>query len=276
MGVCRYCGKSAGVFRHEHSACREQYRAGWARIVELAFTGIQTGANADELEHLLPELARSSLIPAERVKEALAQGWSKAVDIFLEDHSLSVEEETRLTTFSSHFQLEPADLNRTGAFVRVGQAHILRYVLAGELPPDPGPIANLPFNLQKGEALVSLSADVKYYEDRVRRQYVGGSQGVSMRVMKGVYYRVGAFKGQAVDTTVTTLMDTGFLGITTKHIYFAGPAKSFRIPYSKIVSFRPYSNGFGITRDAASAKPQSFVTGDGWFIYNVVTNLAKR
>jgi hypothetical protein len=276
MGVCGYCGKSAGIFHHEHSACRDQYRAGWEKIVERALACAQTGGEFDELERELPELARSSLISAGKAKEALAQGWSKAVDTFLEDHALSVEEETRLTTFSNHFHLEPADLNRTGAYVRVGQAHILRYVLAGELPPDPGPIENLPFNLQKGETLVSLSADVKYYEDRVRRQYVGGSRGVSVRVMKGVYYRVGAFKAQPVDTTVTTLVDTGFLGITTKHLYFSGPAKSFRVPYSKIVSFRPYSNGFGITRDSVSAKPQSFVTGDGWFVYNVVTNLAKR
>jgi len=48
------------------------------------------------------------------------------------------------------------------------------------------------------------------------------------------------------------------------------------VPYSKIVSFTPYSDGIGIQRDAASAKPQTFVTGDGWFIYNLVVNLARE
>jgi hypothetical protein len=28
--------------------------------------------------------------------------------------------------------------------------------------------------------------------------------------------------------------------------------------------------------DLASAKPHGFVTGDGWFIYNLITNLADR
>jgi len=38
----------------------------------------------------------------------------------------------------------------------------------------------------------------------------------------------------------------------------------------------PYSDGIGIHRDAASAKPQIFVTGDGWFTYNLVVNLAAE
>ena len=29
-------------------------------------------------------------------------------------------------------------------------------------------------------------------------------------------------------------------------------------------------------RDAQTAKPQEFRTGDGWFIYNLVTNLARH
>ncbi|MBE0069320.1 hypothetical protein F3K46_09925 [Thermoanaerobacterium thermosaccharolyticum] len=68
----------------------------------------------------------------------------------------------------------------------------------------------------------------------------------------------------------------GILAVTTKHIYFYGPIRSFRAPYTKIVSFAPYSDGIGIQRDAASAKPQIFLTGDGWFLYNLVINLARE
>ena len=104
-----------------------------------------------------------------------------------------------------------------------------------------------------------------YLEDKTRRQYVGGSQGVSFRIAKGVYYRIGAFHGQPIDHTERVQVDTGIVVATNKNIYFAGPAKSLRIPYAKIVSFQPFDNGIGIIRDAASAKPQIFVTHDGWF-----------
>lgn len=115
----------------------------------------------------------------------------------------------------------------------------------------------------------------KYFEDKTRRQYTGGSQGVSISVMKDVYYRVGAFKGHAVEHTERIHIDTGWVVATNKNIYFAGPRKSVRLPYTKIISFEPFSDGIGIIRDTATAKPQIFVTGDGWFTYNLVTNLSQ-
>ena len=65
------------------------------------------------------------------------------------------------------------------------------------------------------------------------------------------------------------------LGLTTKHIYFAGSRKRFRVRYDKIVAFEPFSDGFGIMRDAQTARPQTFRTGDGWFAYNPAANLAQ-
>ena len=65
------------------------------------------------------------------------------------------------------------------------------------------------------------------------------------------------------------------LGFTTKHIYFAVSRKRFRVRYDRIVAFDPYQDGFGIMRDAQTARPQAFRTSDGWFAYNLVTNLAQ-
>jgi hypothetical protein len=93
---------------------------------------------------------------------------------------------------------------------------------------------------------------------------------VSIRIAKGLYYRTGAFKGERVQTS-----DTGPLSVTNKHIYFAGPSKRFRIAYNKIVAFEPFSDGIGVQRDAQTARPQLFATGDGWFTYNLITNLAQ-
>jgi hypothetical protein len=112
-------------------------------------------------------------------------------------------------------------------------------------------------------------------QDKTRREFVGGSQGVSVRVMSGVYYRVSAFKGRPVEHSERVLVDTGLVVIADRNIYFVGPTKSVRIPYAKIVSFERFSNGVGLMRDAATAKPQIFVTGDGWFTYNLVTNLSR-
>jgi hypothetical protein len=82
-------------------------------------------------------------------------------------------------------------------------------------------------------------------------------------------------KGHSVDRIERIHIDTGLLAITNKNIYFSGEEKGFRIPYAKIVAFHPFDEGVGIIRDTANAKLQIFVTGDGWFTYNLVTNLAN-
>lgn len=151
----------------------------------------------------------------------------------------------------------------------------LRDLLNGSLPERMEFDGDLPFNLQKTEKMVWLFQNVDYYEQKTHTQYVGGSRGVSVRVAKGLYLRAGAFKGERVQTSETVHADTGLLGVTNKHIYFAGPSKRFRVAYSKIVAFEAYSDGIGIQRDAQTAKPQSFVTNDGWFTYNLITNLAQ-
>ena len=53
------------------------------------------------------------------------------------------------------------------------------------------------------------------------------------------------------------------------------PGRDVRVRYDNIVTPEPYSYGMGIMRDAPTAKPQSFRTGDGWFVYNPAVNLAQ-
>ena len=77
------------------------------------------------------------------------------------------------------------------------------------------------------------------------------------------------------DANVSALQDTSLLGFTTKHIYFSGPKKRFRVRYDKIADFEPYDDGFGIMRDDQIAKPRSFRTGRGCFAYNLALNLVQ-
>ena len=92
---------------------------------------------------------------------------------------------------------------------------------------------------------------------------------------RGLCYRPSAFWNRPIEWEETVHAGTGLLGLTTKHIYFGGSRKRFRVRYDRIVAFDPYEDGFGIMRDAQTAKPQTFRTGDGWFPYNLAANLAQ-
>ncbi|MEO0108014.1 MAG: hypothetical protein ABIK62_02425, partial [candidate division WOR-3 bacterium] len=158
------------------------------------------------------------------------------------------------------------------AWTRMVKAAVLRDLSNGIAPQRVHVTGTLPFNFMTSEHLIWIFSGVQYYEDRVQRQYVGGYQGVSIRIAKGVYYRTGGFRGRPVETTNQVLLDTGTMAVTNKHLYFAGGSRSFRIRHEKIVTLQPYTDGITIVRDAASARPQTFVTGDGWFTHNLLSN----
>ncbi len=228
-----------------------------------------------QLEAQIKETAANSFINQAALQNLVISGWEKAVELAFDDNILTEQEESVLTKLKEHFSLYQDTLDRNGAFTKVIKGSILRGILEGRIPERINIDGNLPFNLQKTEKIVWVFQDTDYYEEKTRTRYVGGHQGVSIRVAKGLYYRTGGFRGERVQTSETVHADSGLLGITNKHIYFAGSSKRFRIRYDKIVAFEPYSNGIGVQRDAVTAKPQSFATGDGWFTYNLITNLAQ-
>ena len=275
MGDCTYCGQPAGFMRRAHSECKSRHDHGKARIVTLV---AQVGSHDSDLKCLtadIKEISSSSYMNREAVRGSLVAGYEQAVERAFSDGLLSEEEEAALSELQAHFSLPQHELDRNGAFMRAAKGAIIRDVLNGIVPQRIQIEGHLPFNLQKSEQLVWVFQNVHYYEVKTKTKFVGGSRGVSVKIARGVYYRTGGFKGERVQTTDTVHADTGLLGVTTKHLYFQGSAKRFRINFNKIVSFEPYSDGIGIQRDAQTAKPQSFVTGDGWFAYNLIANVAQ-
>lgn len=275
MGNCIFCEKPAGFLRKSHKECKHQHNLGKDEIMALVSTIGSNGGNLNELETKIEKTALNCFIENEGLQQLVIAGWEKAVEIAFDDGILTNEEENALIELKDHFSLTQNQVDGKGGFTKLIKGGVLREVLNGKLPERIEIDGNVPFNLQKTEKLVWVFQDVDYYEEKTRTKYVGGSQGVSVRIAKGLYYRVGAFKGERVQTSETIHADTGLLGVTNKHIYFAGTSKRFRIKYDKIVAFDPFSDGIGVQRDAVTAKPQTFVTGDGWFTYNLITNLAQ-
>ncbi len=239
MGNCKYCGDKAGFLRSKHGMCEVNYREGLRDMRSLASRAAASPEfNQATLYESLSAIAQSSLAGESDIQAAIVGGWNQAVSESLADGVLTHDEETRLREFRDGLALTREDTRASDAKL-------------------------------EGASRDRLMLDA-------RRERRGTSHGLSIRVARGLYYRPSSFRSQAVEWEETAHVDTGLLGVTTKHVYFHGPRKRFRVRYDKIVSFEPYTDGIGIMRDAQTAKPQSFATGDGWFIYNLVTNLARQ
>ena len=183
--------------------------------------------------------------------------------------------EAALVKLKDFFSLSQAELDIHGAYSKVAKAAVLREVLEGKVPGIVTFQGRVPFNFQKDEQVVWVFQDVMYGEIRTRRQFVGTSHGMSLRIAKGLYYRTSIFRGTPVESTEMVGVARGMLAVTTKHICFSSAPKSFRLRYGKIVSYQAYSDGIILHREAATAKPQAFVTGDGWFTYNLIINVKE-
>lgn len=129
----------------------------------------------------------------------------------------------------------------------------------------------LPFKFQKSEHLIYVFDDVEYLEKKVKREIVGRTAGASFRVAKGVSIRTSGSRGTPVEKDVVVSRGIGTMAITTKHLYFNGQ-RSFRIPFSKMVSVEPYDDAVSVTRDRASALPEYFLVGneDATFAYQLL------
>lgn len=275
MGKCIHCGHSVGFLRSKHSECVEQHNRAQQLLRQTVMQCIQGSDDAAQLRSRLLPIAREGYVKPNELDAAMVDGWVCAVESFLEDGLLSRDEESRLALFSARSGIG-SELMRHPMYVQLNKATVLRELAEGNMPSLPTFREPLPINLQKGESVIWAFSDTEYLEDQIKREIVGRSHGVSLRIMKGVYYRVGAFKGRPVTKQERVSLGLGTLFVTTKHLYFAGSQKSFRVPYSKIVAFEHYSDGIGITRDAASAKPQTFVTKDGWFTCNLIAQIAEQ
>ncbi len=145
-----------------------------------------------------------------------------------------LDEEAALNSYLNHFNLSRTDVDSNDGYSTMLKAAVIREVAEGRLPQRLDPVGRIPFNLMKSEQLVWMGDDVEYLEEVTRRERRGTSHGVSMRVSKGLYYSPRAFSSASHEWQETVHVDTGLIGVTTKHIYFHGSRKRFRVRYDRI------------------------------------------
>jgi hypothetical protein len=276
MSTCKYCGQKVGFFKNAHKECEAAYETGKANLVDLISQSINEGTDFSTFETKVGSLAQNAYIKAAELSELYGQGFDKSIESFLDDGVITVEEEEKIANFKSHFKFNDTILDKKGSLQKIVKALVLRDVLEDKTASRLNISGNLPFLLQKDETVIWLFQEVECYEQRTRTTYEGRSQGVSIRVAKGVYYRTGSFKGNPVVSEHAVSLGTGIMALTNKNLFFGSASKTFKIPYNKLISITPYSDGIGLQKDGVSARPQIFKPLDGWFAYNLIANLSKR
>ncbi len=275
MGDCIYCNKPAGMFKNKHQECVNKHNQGLNDILTDFEDSLETESPMTDLISHAKEIAENCYIDKETLSKTLRRGWRLAIDKAFDDGILTEQEEERMKEMAVALGYTQEKLNKDKGFIQLVQGSILRDIMNGNIPSKFEISGDLPFNFKKDEKLVWIFSDVEYSEMKTIKQFVGGSQGISVRIAKGIYYKTSTFKGQQVESNAIMPVDSGIAAITDKNIYFTGAIKSFRTPYNKIMTIMPYDDGVGFQKDTQTAKPQIFKVGNGWFIYNLIRNLME-
>jgi len=278
---CIHCGKRCRVFSSAHKKCslknsesrekiRQEVEKYFDRFNEKDFKNVDENYSDKEFSQL-EFIAEEGFV---NLYFLLTRLLDQKVEQFLDDGVLTQNEESFLGHFIQQFNIEQETyIDSFKIKHKIVKASILRDLYDGN--PMKSRIkldGSLPFKFLNKEYLVYLDNYVDYYEKRIKTTYEGGSDGVSIKLMKGVYYRKSSFRGKPVKTLKTVPVGNGTLALTNKHLYFSSTNKNFRVRLDRVVTVTPYEDGIGIQKDGVSSKPMIFSNIDGWFYYNFIQN----
>jgi len=112
-----------------------------------------------------------------------------------------------------------------------------------------------PIILKKKEELQLALPNISLLEPRAVT--TGGYGGPSVRVAKGVYFRVGGFRAESHEELRN--IDQGTLTLTNKRLVFSGTKRTINIDLRKILSVEPYSDSIALRRE--SKEKTQYFTG---------------
>ena len=159
-------------------------------------------------------------------------------DLALEDDVLSRDEESRFTALATGLGVSQTELTQgslADVFVRIAVGRLNDGRLSSF---EPSVIV-----AKRGE-LVHAETEASLLKEVAVREFQAGTQGVSIRITKGVRYYVGGTRGRSV--VVGSQMqteDAGSLVVTSTRTVFVGKRKTLELPLPKIVSIEVFSDG---------------------------------
>ena len=202
----------------------------------------------------LEELSSRYSLTNEDLLEANKKAMSLTFNNISSDERITEEEKKDLEALMKYFGLNTGDFEFNQK--NFNKFYSLALVDKGILPKLENTGLNIIF--KKGEILHWLCGSTLKKQKRItERVNYSGFTG-SIKITKGVRYRVGSFKLAPQTREVMVDEDSGNFWMTNQRIGFLGSRKNFSLPYNKILSFELYNDGVKIHKEGREA---SYIVG---------------
>lgn len=276
MAICVYCGKKTGWFATVHQKCVARANAGAELIRSSAKGAVFEGRPYSTISELVSRTALNDLVSAEKVRQAVKEGWSSGAEELAMREAISFDSYERLSEFYTVAGFGVTEMIRTRGGMISWANMVVWSVMNGTPMITPTPH---PFNLTADELPIVLFGGVVYSQETTVRSTSGVYSGLGVSLGHGLFYHFGGLRSQSIDTHALRPIDGGKMLLTTKNIYFGGAHTTFRMPYAHVVSFRAFSDGLGVFREGVGRLEIFAVTNDfpcaGAYLFNLAQFLAK-
>lgn len=202
-------------------------------LVEAAADGVLDDKEVEELKKRQSDLGLTD----EETKRAKIGAYQTALVSAKSDGQITKEEEEELIRIQKHLGISDVEIAQNKK--ELARLRLLNEIQLGNIPE-----VFVPNLITEKDEKVYWAEPAQLIEEKViKRRYEGGSQGVSLRIAKGVSYRVGGSRGHLVSETGLVPVGTGELVITNKRVVFRGDGKTFSIKLNKLLDVQVLSNG---------------------------------
>lgn len=194
---------------------------------------------------VMAQLAEALRLPVD-VQEDIHRRSSRALigkllDRSVADRRLSPEELEHLASVARHLGITPD-------FDQATDAMLDRYALFWRI--ENGDLPSVPLSdpaLEDGEVChLSVAADV--YETRTPSD-TSDTEGVgSVRIARGVYFRVGSASSERMNRSLLVRADSGRVHVTSSRVIFAGAEQAAAFRLRDISSYQVYADGIILER----------------------------
>ena len=262
---CIYCGKSAGLFHKKHNECEQKRNDTLIKLRDMV------GINGFEDMRVL---ALEGYVKPDELRQIIKDGFASLMRGHMAVGFVTKKNEVEADKYMAEYGITDmqiaSDNTLYNIFSDYSESIKMREVSENADYEVIEWRNRCPAALGKTEKIIWMYTSVECLEDKKRTRYVGGSQGVSIRIMKWMSYRIGNHRGEKISEEYTQSMGRGDLYITTKNIIFCGP-KPLKIPLTKVLTMKSYSNGTGGVKDGANPKEYTFLGITPFIIANTLS-----
>ncbi|MFZ9201324.1 MAG: hypothetical protein ACO23N_02715 [Opitutales bacterium] len=230
---------------------------------------LRTDQPSDDVVASIRRLETSLGVPAAELAEARAKHLSDYFGFLLGEKGASV---APLVARGIRAQAKALDfdLARDAIEERLRQGELRWEAEHGELP-----VVDVGLILTRGE-VCHWTSSAEFLQ--MKRVTVGISYGgpvASIRLMRGLSWRMASYRGTRETSDEVVKIDEGDVFITNKRIIFNGPLKNLVIRLDRVIDLNCYKNAFQVEQPTG-ASPYFVIPGDPLVPYRMLTRLCRE